>query len=118
MLKSYLGTPGSAFDELDLPIAHVQPLCGTGLTSATAAKIQQHLNIVIIVRNSPMRAQLVAQYILEIKRCVQSCTRLVKRLHTENGIPSISSCLLHTSVAFLLFARFLEWGRQPENDDR
>lgn len=70
MLKSYLGTPGSAFDELDLPIAHVQPLSGTGLTSTTAAKILQHLNIVIIVRNSPIRAQLVAQHILEIRRCV------------------------------------------------
>jgi hypothetical protein len=72
MLKSYLGTPGNAFSELDLPIAHVQPLTGGGLTSATAAKILQHLNIVIIVRNSPIRAQLVAQYVLEIKRCAYS----------------------------------------------
>jgi hypothetical protein len=70
MIRSYLGTPGSAFDELDLPITHVQPLSGAGLTSATAAKVLQHLNIVIVVRNSPTRAQLVAQHILEIKRCV------------------------------------------------
>lgn len=68
MLKSYLGTPGCIFEELDLPIAHVQPLTGTGLTSVTAAKIQQHLNTVFIVRNSPTLAQLVAQHILEIRR--------------------------------------------------
>jgi hypothetical protein len=76
MLKSYLGTPGSAFDELDLPIAHVQPLTGMGLSSATAAKIQQHLNTVFIVRNSPTWAQLVAQHILEIRRFALPCTPL------------------------------------------
>lgn len=71
MLKSYLGTPEKVFEELDLPITHAQPLSASGMSASTVSQVQQHPKVVFIVRNSPFSAQLVAQYIAEIRRCVQ-----------------------------------------------
>jgi hypothetical protein len=58
-----------AFQDLHLPVALCRPLGPEGLDAATRAQLTSHLHVVFVVHSHPRNAQLVAQCIVEIKRC-------------------------------------------------
>lgn len=69
LVKSHLGTPDAAFQELHLPVACHQAMGPFGVAAETQAELLKRSHVVFVVRGSPDSAQLVAQYILEIKGC-------------------------------------------------
>ena len=68
-VKSYLGTPDAAFQELHLPVACHQAMGPFGISAETQAELAKRSHVVFIVHGNPDSAQLVAQYLLEIKGC-------------------------------------------------
>lgn len=69
LVKSYLGTPDAAFQELHLPVSHYQAMDSMGIHARMQQELEKVSHVVFIVHGSPHNAQIVAQYILEIKGC-------------------------------------------------
>ena len=80
LTKSYLGEPDQGFQELHLPVALCRPLGPEVLERSVHAQLQQHSHVVFLVRGQPQCAQLVAQCILEIKRCASYDAYMISRL--------------------------------------